>query len=195
MANAIRNQNLDAPAGVLGQQPAPSTQAFELPINTLGRLTTTEQFGDLIVKADQGRPPPPPGAPPTPSTGPHGLPTLGTTGPLDTGADSGASGVTMATGDTTPGTGNDPPTQTEVQVYVDDFWQWDGRNWTQVTYSRVPYARENGGLAWDPSTQMMVIFGGYAGQQYLSDLWTLTPDRGWQPQITNVVRRRSTGRP
>ena len=87
----------------------------------------------------------------------------------------------------TPGTGNNPPTQTQVQVYADDFWQWDGKNWTQVTYPRVPYARENGALAWDPSTQMMVVFGGYAGQQYLSDLWTLTADRGWQPQTTNPI--------
>ncbi|MGA8352006.1 MAG: efflux RND transporter permease subunit, partial [Isosphaeraceae bacterium] len=105
VANAIRNQNLDAPAGMLGQQPSTRTQPFELPIDTLGRLTTTEQFGDLIVKADQGQPPPSPSAPLTASTGPHGLPTLGTTGPLDTGAHSSASGVTMATGDTTPGTG------------------------------------------------------------------------------------------
>ena len=105
VANAIRNQNLDAPAGMLGQQPSTRTQPFELPIDTLGRLTTTEQFGDLIVKADQGQPPPPPSAPLTASTGPHGLPTLGTTGPLDTGAHSSASGGTMATGDTTPGTG------------------------------------------------------------------------------------------
>src|SRR5246127_1557883 len=52
VANAIRTQNLDAPAGVLGQPPGPSTQAFALPINTLGRLTTVEQFGDLVVKAD-----------------------------------------------------------------------------------------------------------------------------------------------
>ena len=105
VANAIRNQNLDAPAGMLGQQPSTRTQPFELPIDTLGRLTTTEQFGDLIVKADQGQPPPSPSAPLTASTGPHGLSTLGTTGPLDTGAHSSASGVTMATGDTTPGTG------------------------------------------------------------------------------------------
>ncbi len=105
VANAIRNQNLDAPAGMLGQQPSTRTQPFELPIDTLGRLTTTEQFGDLIVKADQGQPPPPPSAPLTASTGPHGLPTLGATGPLDTGAHSSASGVTMATGDTKPGTG------------------------------------------------------------------------------------------
>ena len=105
VANAIRNQNLDAPAGMLGQQPSTRRQPFELPIDTLGRLTTTEQFGDLIVKADQGQPPPRPSAPLTPSPGTHGPPTPSTDGPLDTGAHSSASGVTMATGDTTPGTG------------------------------------------------------------------------------------------
>ena len=98
--------------------------------------------------------------------------------------------------DTVPSTdSNGQPTTKQVQVYADDFWQWDGTDWTQQTFARTPYARENGGLAWDPSTQQFVIFGGYAGQQYLSDLWTLTPDKGWQPQLTNVTRRRSTGRP
>ncbi|HEV8003954.1 MAG TPA: efflux RND transporter permease subunit [Planctomycetaceae bacterium] len=58
VANALGTQNLDAPLGVLAQPAfggAPRTQAFELPINALGRLTTTDQFGDLIVKAGLGR--------------------------------------------------------------------------------------------------------------------------------------------
>jgi len=92
----------------------------------------------------------------------------------------------------TPGTGNNPPTTTDIQVYADDFWQWDGKDWTQVTFGRTPYARENGAMAFDPSQQTMVIFGGYAGQQYLSDLWTLESDNTWQPLITNVVKRRPT---
>jgi multidrug efflux pump len=79
VANAIRNQNLDAPAGMLGQQPSTRTQPLERPIDTLGRLTTTEQFEDLIVKADLGQPPPPTSAPLTRS---HGLPVPGTPGPL-----------------------------------------------------------------------------------------------------------------
>src|SRR5262249_23100714 len=91
----------------------------------------------------------------------------------------------------TPGTGNNPPTQTQVQVYANDFWEWDGTNWKQVSYPRIPYARENGGMAFDPSTGTMVMFAGYAGQQYLSDLWTLTADAGWQPQITSVIKRRT----
>ncbi len=55
VANALSAQNLDTPLGVLAQQPAPRTQAFELPINALGRLTTTEQFGDIIVKTGLGQ--------------------------------------------------------------------------------------------------------------------------------------------
>ena len=94
---------------------------------------------------------------------------------------------------TTPGTGNKPATTTQVQVYSSDFWQWDGTDWTQVTFPRIPYARENGAMAFDPSSQTMVLFGGYAGQQWLSDLWMLTPDKGWQPQITSAFRRRAAG--
>ncbi len=57
VAKAIRNQNLDAPAGQIGQPPASRGQSFQLPISTLGRLNTPEQFGDIIVKVGQGRPP------------------------------------------------------------------------------------------------------------------------------------------
>ena len=53
VANAIRSQNLDAPAGQIGQPPAPRGQPFQLPIDTLGRLTDPEQFGDIIVKVGQ----------------------------------------------------------------------------------------------------------------------------------------------
>ncbi|HTQ37600.1 MAG TPA: efflux RND transporter permease subunit [Pirellulales bacterium] len=57
VATAIRNQNLDAPAGQVGQQPAPQGQVFQLPVDTLGRLTEPEQFGDIIVKVSQTTPP------------------------------------------------------------------------------------------------------------------------------------------
>ena len=52
VAQAISQQNLDAPAGRIGQPPAPRGQSSQLPINTLGRLTEPEQFGDIIVKVD-----------------------------------------------------------------------------------------------------------------------------------------------
>src|SRR5271157_742412 len=52
VAQAISQQNLDAPAGRIGQPPAPLGQSAQLPIDTLGRLTEPEQFGDIIVKVD-----------------------------------------------------------------------------------------------------------------------------------------------
>ncbi|HEX3999071.1 MAG TPA: efflux RND transporter permease subunit [Pirellulales bacterium] len=51
VAAAIQAQNADAPAGMVGQMPAPNGQLFTMPIDTLGRLSTPEQFGDIIVKA------------------------------------------------------------------------------------------------------------------------------------------------
>src|SRR5713226_8454908 len=56
VVNAISQQNLQVAAGQIGQQPAPRGQQFQLAINTLGRLTTPEQFGDIILKAAQGNP-------------------------------------------------------------------------------------------------------------------------------------------
>ena len=53
VANAIRTQNIDAPAGQIGQLPAPQGQPFQLPVDTLGRLTDPEQFG---IDRGQGRP-------------------------------------------------------------------------------------------------------------------------------------------
>ena len=55
VANAISLQNLDVPAGRLGQPPAAAGQPFDVPIEALGRLKTPEQFADIIVKVDQGR--------------------------------------------------------------------------------------------------------------------------------------------
>src|SRR5690348_16191900 len=55
VANAIRSQNVDAPAGRVGQPPIGAGQSFQMPLDTLGRLTDPEQFGEIIVKVG-GRP-------------------------------------------------------------------------------------------------------------------------------------------
>src|SRR6202041_291154 len=44
VANAIRTQNVDAPVGQVGQPPSSHGQAFQQPINALGRLNQPEQF-------------------------------------------------------------------------------------------------------------------------------------------------------
>src|SRR5437899_549172 len=56
VVTAISQQNLQVAAGQIGQQPVPRGQQFQLTINTLGRLTTPEQFGDIILVAAQGNP-------------------------------------------------------------------------------------------------------------------------------------------
>ena len=50
VANAIRSENLDAPSGQIGQPPASRGQPFQLPVDTLGRLSDPEQFGRIVVK-------------------------------------------------------------------------------------------------------------------------------------------------
>src|SRR5207244_7318807 len=50
VVDAIREQNVQVAAGVLGQPPVPSGIDFQLTVNTLGRLTSEQQFGDIIVK-------------------------------------------------------------------------------------------------------------------------------------------------
>jgi multidrug efflux pump len=49
---AIREQNAQVAAGVVGAAPAPKGTDFELAINTQGRLVSQEQFADIIVRAD-----------------------------------------------------------------------------------------------------------------------------------------------
>jgi hydrophobe/amphiphile efflux-1 (HAE1) family protein len=49
---ALRAQNVQVSAGVLNQPPVPGSAAFQLNVQTLGRLTTPAQFADIIVKTD-----------------------------------------------------------------------------------------------------------------------------------------------
>jgi multidrug efflux pump len=52
--HAIQEQNVDVAAGNVGQQPVPKGQNYQLVLNTLGRLTTPEEFGNIIVKVGDG---------------------------------------------------------------------------------------------------------------------------------------------
>jgi hydrophobe/amphiphile efflux-1 (HAE1) family protein len=51
VAAAVREQNATNPAGRLGAEPSPVGTPLTLPITTLGRLTTTKEFNDIIVRA------------------------------------------------------------------------------------------------------------------------------------------------
>src|SRR5688572_29483734 len=48
---AIREQNLQVAAGVLGAPPAPSNTDFQLSINARGRLTNEDEFANIVVRA------------------------------------------------------------------------------------------------------------------------------------------------
>ena len=50
---AIREQNVQVAAGVVGGSPTKDAQ-FQLSVNALGRLSSEEQFGDIIVKVGTG---------------------------------------------------------------------------------------------------------------------------------------------
>ena len=49
---AIRKQNQQVAAGRLGQPPTPTGQNTQLTLNTLGRLTSAEEFRRMVVKSD-----------------------------------------------------------------------------------------------------------------------------------------------
>ncbi|EIK8836915.1 multidrug efflux RND transporter permease subunit MdsB [Salmonella enterica] len=49
IVTALREQNVQVAAGSVGQQPEASA-AFQMTVNTLGRLTSEEQFGEIVVK-------------------------------------------------------------------------------------------------------------------------------------------------
>src|SRR5881409_1335833 len=51
VVNAIREQNVQVAAGAIGQQPVSGPVDFELQINAKGRLISTEEFGQIIVKS------------------------------------------------------------------------------------------------------------------------------------------------
>jgi hydrophobe/amphiphile efflux-1 (HAE1) family protein len=51
VAAAVREQNATNPAGRVGREPAPPGTELTLPVTTLGRLKTPDQFADIVVRA------------------------------------------------------------------------------------------------------------------------------------------------
>jgi len=52
VVDAIREQNVQVAAGVVGAAPSKSAD-FQLTVNTQGRLSSVEEFGDIIVKTNE----------------------------------------------------------------------------------------------------------------------------------------------
>src|ERR1700678_1039308 len=49
---AIQVQSVQAPVGRIGARPISDQQQFQFNVQTLGRLTTTEQFGNIVLRAN-----------------------------------------------------------------------------------------------------------------------------------------------
>ncbi|BAI75290.1 cation/multidrug efflux pump (plasmid) [Azospirillum sp. B510] len=50
VVNAIREQNVQVAAGVIGASPSPPDVPLQLSINARGRLKTADEFGDIVLK-------------------------------------------------------------------------------------------------------------------------------------------------
>ncbi len=50
IVNALREQNVQVAAGLIGQPPKSQPGAYQLNVSTLGRLSTVEQFENVVVK-------------------------------------------------------------------------------------------------------------------------------------------------
>ena len=50
VVNALVEQNVEIPAGQLGQPPSDVKQAFQVPVRVVGRLTSPAEFDNIIVK-------------------------------------------------------------------------------------------------------------------------------------------------
>ncbi len=96
------------------------------------------------------------------------------------------SGVWSATYDASRGRvvlfgGRNPVTGPNVWnffQFFDDLWEWDGATWTQRVLPNAPPAREGATLAFDPSSQRLLLFGGNRVEQngatlMFGDVWAI----------------------
>ena len=51
--SAVQEQNVQAPAGQIGMPPAPKGQQFQMSLRVKGRLAEPEEFGNIILKANE----------------------------------------------------------------------------------------------------------------------------------------------
>ncbi|MEM0967006.1 MAG: multidrug efflux RND transporter permease subunit [Verrucomicrobiota bacterium] len=53
IADAIQSQNTVNPAGTIGGEPVPAGQEFTYSVRAQGRLTSAEEFGNIIIRAEE----------------------------------------------------------------------------------------------------------------------------------------------
>lgn len=53
IVNAVKSQNIQASVGRIGSQPAPKNQLFQITLTAKGRLSTVEEFENIIIRANK----------------------------------------------------------------------------------------------------------------------------------------------
>src|SRR6185437_13027806 len=48
--SALREQNVQVAAGAVGAPPVPANQMFQISVRVAGRLSTPEEFGNIVLK-------------------------------------------------------------------------------------------------------------------------------------------------
>jgi hypothetical protein len=82
--------------------------------------------------------------------------------------------------------------------FLSDTWTWNGSNWHQETPAHVPPHRDAAAMAYDESSDRLILYGGYNGLGYRQDMWawdgsdwaditpeTVPPARGWTGWATD----------
>ena len=54
VTNALAEQNVEVPAGQLGQQPSDPKQTFQMAVRVVGRLSDPKQFENIVLKSSPG---------------------------------------------------------------------------------------------------------------------------------------------
>lgn len=54
VVKALREQNVQVAAGQVGAPPAPGQAAFQISVNTQGRLSNEQEFGDIVLRSGDG---------------------------------------------------------------------------------------------------------------------------------------------
>ena len=54
VTNALAEQNVEIPAGQVGQPPSDSAQSFQIPVRVIGRLSDPRQFDNIILSSSSG---------------------------------------------------------------------------------------------------------------------------------------------
>lgn len=54
VVSALQEQNVDVAAGAVGQEPSSDKQNFQITVRVVGRLSTPEQFGNIVLKNTPG---------------------------------------------------------------------------------------------------------------------------------------------